>query len=138
MRQAGCMLIVKDGLILGVSRKNDITKFGLPGSKVDGNETQEEAAIRETLEETGIKVNKCERFFNRTELPSYPGGEEFESATFYALDWEGEISSTEEGDVKWLIAKELTSSSAAFPDYNSRMLNVFKQIFTKVYIKGEW
>ena len=43
--------------ILSVSRKNDQTKFGLPGGKVDDGETPEEAVIREVFEETGYKVS---------------------------------------------------------------------------------
>lgn len=43
----------KDIPILAVSRKYDLTQFGLPGGKLDQNETTHQAAKRETFEEVG-------------------------------------------------------------------------------------
>jgi len=51
------VLIIKDGLILGISRKNDPTKFSLIGGKCEVGELPVEAVLRETLEETGIEVH---------------------------------------------------------------------------------
>lgn len=55
-KRAACSLILReDGLILGVSRKNDPNKFGLPGGKDDPEDLSlESAAKRELLEETGV------------------------------------------------------------------------------------
>ena len=44
------------GEVLMVSRKDDLNSFGLPGGKLDDNETLEEGIIRETLEETGLEI----------------------------------------------------------------------------------
>lgn len=55
----------------------------------------------------------------------------------YATDWEGEPHNSEEGEVKWLTAEEVCSTKAAFGDYNRKTLNVFKQMFPNVYLKGE-
>jgi 8-oxo-dGTP pyrophosphatase MutT (NUDIX family) len=54
---AACVLITHNGLVLSVSRRDDHTKFGLPGGKVDPGETSIEAAVRELYEETSIKVS---------------------------------------------------------------------------------
>lgn len=57
-KKAACVLVWSEDRtkILAVSRKNDKTAFGIPGGKVDSGETFLEAAIRETLEETGYTV----------------------------------------------------------------------------------
>lgn len=137
MREAGVMLIVQDGLILAVSRRYDSTKFGLPGGKLELLETPKEAAIRETYEETGIKVTECTQIYRREEPPDSIGGEYFYAYAFFATSWEGVPHTSTEGLVKWISAKELTSSSGAFPDYNRATLDSMKKMFPNVYIKGE-
>jgi len=56
-----------DGKILGVSRRDDHTSFGLPGGKVDKNETPIQALIREVKEETGVTIEEqyCVPFYER-------------------------------------------------------------------------
>lgn len=60
---AQVVLINEEGLICLVSRKNDHNDFGLPGGKVDEGETFEEAAIRETKEETGLDIKNLTMIF---------------------------------------------------------------------------
>lgn len=60
MKHAVNILVVREDLVLTVSRRNDPTKWGLPGGKVDGGEEHLQACIRETLEETGVVVYKRE------------------------------------------------------------------------------
>ncbi len=51
--RAVCFLLVRDdGLILAVSRKHDLTAFGLPGGKVDPGEDPKTSVAREVREET--------------------------------------------------------------------------------------
>lgn len=51
-------LLVKDELVLAVSRKNNPNDFGLPGGKIDPGETPEGALFREVSEETGLNVGE--------------------------------------------------------------------------------
>lgn len=57
MKKAVCGLLVVGDLILSVSRKDDQTKFGFVGGKLDPGEDAEIALIREYLEETGLHIS---------------------------------------------------------------------------------
>lgn len=137
MKQAGVMLIIKDGMILGISRRHDKTIFGLPGGKVENDELPRQAAIRETFEETGIVVTKVEHIYTRVELGDGPNGVNYYSYCYYAIDWSGTPQNSEEGEVKWLTVEEVTSTRAAFGDYNTKTIEVFKTMFPNVYLKEE-
>jgi 8-oxo-dGTP pyrophosphatase MutT (NUDIX family) len=52
--QAVCVVIPVGDKFLSVSRRNDDTKWGFPGGKVDEYESVSHAAVRELKEETGI------------------------------------------------------------------------------------
>jgi 8-oxo-dGTP pyrophosphatase MutT (NUDIX family) len=134
MRNAAVMLIVRDGLILGISRRHDKTKFGLPGGKVEENDRSTAAAAqRETLEETGVHVLLAEHIFTRVEPRERPEGEDFHTYCYFAMAWEGEPRNSEEGEIKWLTEAELTSPEiGAFADYNRRTLEAFKKLFPNI------
>lgn len=129
------MLVVKDGLILGVSRKNNHSSFGLPGGKCEYGESSKDAAIRETFEETGIEVLDCEQVYYRVE-PGGPGpnSEDFHAYCYFATSWTGVARTREEGVVKWITSEELTGEWAAFPEYNFNMLRIFEKFFPNVEI----
>lgn len=132
MREASVMFIVKDGLILSISRRDDKTKFGLPGGKLEPRESAEQAAVRETFEETNVYVEECSEIFRREEQAP---GEIFYTYCFYAISWSGEPKNSEEGDVKWLTSEELTVTHGAFPDYNKATLNAFKLKYPNILVK---
>jgi len=142
MKQAGVMLIIKDGLILAISRRYDKSIFGLPGGKFnpeppDNDIDTKDTAIRETEEETSVVVKDCVLIYERVELGGGPNPVDYYSRCYYAKDWEGTPQNSEEGEVKWLTPEELTSTKAAFGDYNRKTLDVFKTMFPDVYLKGE-
>jgi ADP-ribose pyrophosphatase YjhB (NUDIX family) len=139
MKQAGVMLIVKDGLIVSISRRHDKTIFGLPGGKFspdppDNDKDTMDTAIRETREETSVVVKKCVLVYERVEKGDGPTGVDYYSRCYYATDWEGTPIDSEEGVVKWLTPDELTSTKAAFGDYNKKTLQVFKSMFPGVML----
>lgn len=159
MKRAAAVLIIKDGLILGISRKNDPSKFGLVGGKCDENEHPVQTAQRECMEETGIEIHSGREIFVREEPADFmcarcgirnplsedcslgqthdlKKGEDFYTHCFYALAWEGNPKSLEGTEVKWITASELTSSEmGAFPDYNSKTLEVFRKLYPSIELK---
>ena len=58
MKSAVCVLVPSADAktFLSVSRRNDTTRWGLPGGKVDAGESNFQAVIREVLEESGIQL----------------------------------------------------------------------------------
>lgn len=135
MRTAVVALIIKDGLILSISRRNNKTKFGLIGGKVDVGETLEQALVRETREEAGIELISYQEIYVREEAPEVEGGEAFYTYCYYALAWSGDPQDSEEGVVKWMTAKELTSESGAFAEYNAKTLSFFKEMFPLIKLQ---
>lgn len=131
MRQAGVALIVQDGLILAISRRNDKSLFGLPGGKFDkdaGDRDTKDTAIRETYEETSVIVKDCRQIFQAND-------HEFVARCYYVLDWEGEPTTSEEGEVGWLTADELLTTKAAFPEYNKHALQAFRLLYPDIKIQ---
>jgi 8-oxo-dGTP pyrophosphatase MutT (NUDIX family) len=138
MREAGVMLLIRDGLILGITRRHDKTIFGLPGGKKDPEDpSTKETAIRETWEETGVIVKECVLVYERVELGDGPNGVDYYSRCYFATDWTGEPHSSEEGEVKWLTVEEITSTKAAFGEYNQKTIGIFKTMFPNVKLKEE-
>ncbi len=132
MRNAAVMLIIKDGLILGVSRRYDKTKWGLPGGKQEPDETPKEAACRECFEETGVKVSDCIFLYYRDEPRDRPEGEDFHAYCYFATEWSGTPQSFEEGEVAWLTEADLTGDRGAFPDYNRETIKVYRTKFPTI------
>jgi 8-oxo-dGTP pyrophosphatase MutT (NUDIX family) len=138
LKRAGVMLIIQEGLILGISRRHNKTIFGLLGGKCDDKEEPLTAACRETYEEAGVIVDYCITLYVQIERGDGSStSDDYESHCFYAITWNGTPSSREEGEVKWLTVPEITSTNAAFPDYNIRMLKVFRQKYPDVFLQGE-
>ena len=54
---ACCLAFNSDGQVLMVTRPKTEDQYGLPGGKVNRNETPQQAALRELQEETGYIGN---------------------------------------------------------------------------------
>jgi 8-oxo-dGTP diphosphatase len=71
-------VILKDrsGRILLLRRKNSLYCSGewcLPGGKIEYGQTPEEAAVRETGDETGLKISRLKFLFYQNSKPPWKG-----------------------------------------------------------------
>tara|TARA_R110000737_G_C14298332_1_gene435455 strand:+ start:70 stop:468 length:399 start_codon:yes stop_codon:yes gene_type:complete len=95
MKEAVQIVLLNDkGEVLAVSRKHDHNDFGLVGGKVDPEDkTLEDAAIRETKEETGLDITNLRCIFQM-----FKNGR---MGYTYIADYSGEIHTDEPHVVKW-------------------------------------
>ena len=110
--------------VLGVSRKDDPSMFGLPGGKVDEGETLEEAIVREVKEETGLELLEFSPFYFREDT-------DYVAVVFLVTEYRGEIQTEESGVVKWVTFEDL--KMGAFSEYNSNLeqyITFMKKVFS--------
>jgi len=126
MITAQVVLINKEGLVLGVSRKTNHNDFGLPGGKMDpeDNENPINTAIRETLEETGLRISNLKLVFaiHKSGNMGYT----------YMADYEGEINHNEPHVVKWVPFETLVGGS--FGRYNQ----LVSESLDSMEVKYKW
>lgn len=110
MITAQVVLINELGLVLGVSRKDNHTDFGLPGGKMDPEDNNDPmvTAIRECKEETGLDVSELQLVFaiHKSGNMGYT----------YLAKYSGEINHNEPHVVKWVPMQVLINGS--FGRYN--------------------
>lgn len=95
--KAVVMIYLKDGKVLGVSRKDNPNSFGLIGGKVDDTDLSDTDAMkRECLEECGLVIRSMEKIGMRGNI-----------AVFLTYVASGEIKTTESGVVKFIDWNEL-------------------------------
>ena len=109
------VILNDEGLVLGVSRKDDHNDVGLVGGKVDPEDNGDLIAAikRELKEETGLDVHSMEEVFSMHK-GKYMGH------TYLATHWSGEISYDKEKEphvVKWVPFSVIESGS--FGKWNS-------------------
>lgn len=126
------VLGLNDGRVLGVSRKNDHTAFGVPGGKVDPRDgeltplaftaTLRRAAVREFREETGITLEPEQLdFFYQGVCPGGADGIAYWMVTLKVRDGVvlNPVTQPGEGLAKWV--SWATLLGGPFGDYNSRL-----------------
>src|SRR5512133_480483 len=101
----------QDRLLL--MKRSDSGCWGPPGGATEPGERVEEAAKRETLEETGLEIGEMSLFnvFSGPELYyKYPNGDEVYNVTIVYLsrDWRGDIKINDEHtEWKWFEKAEI-------------------------------
>lgn len=120
-----CALIFnEEGKLLAVSRKNNKDDWGLPGGKVDGDETIEEAVVREVKEETGLDIKVSHFIFgNLTESKGYYCYTYFCNIIGGELHTPEKIAELGEGDIKWADWEDIEAGK--FGGYNRHLHYVY-------------
>ena len=113
------MFVEDGGKVLVVKRGDNEADFPgwymLPGGKQEVSETPVEAAIRETFEETGIKVSDPKLRVVATHLHEYKS-KVYVVYIFTADKFIGDLVQSDEGEAMWLPLNELLEDPKLYPD----------------------
>ena len=107
------VLVVDRQNHLLLMRRSDTGTWGVPGGATEPGERVEEAAKRETFEETNLEIGEMSLFgvFSGPELYfKYPNGDEVYNVTIVYLsrDWHGKLKLNEEHtEWGWFAANEI-------------------------------
>ncbi len=113
---AATSVIVKDGKVLSVSRKDDHRSKGFPGGKLEPGEMPYDTMVRETLEETGIRVLSAVFVLGEAD------DSEVRTYAYFVTEFEGEPESKEDGLVEWVEPREMIAATCSWPKYNRKVL----------------
>ncbi len=113
------MLILKGGKGLFIRRSEELKDFPgwlmLPGGKQEVDETPLQAAIRETWEETGIKVINPKLKVVATHNHFYRK-RIYLVFIFQANEFSGKLKESSEGIPQWLSLNEVLKNPKLYPD----------------------
>lgn len=101
-----CLIYKGDKILLQDRVKNDWRGYALPGGHVEQNESIVDAVIREMKEETGLTVINP-RLCGIKQFPIENG--RYLVFLFKTDKFEGKVSSSEEGQMKWIDRNELSN-----------------------------
>jgi 8-oxo-dGTP diphosphatase len=97
---AGRLLVIKRGHEPGAGL------WTLPGGRIESGETDQQAVVREIMEETGLRV-ACGRLVGKAELPGLEGAV-IDVRDYLAVVTGGELAAGDDAaDVAWVTAAEL-------------------------------
>lgn len=101
-----CLIHDKDRYLLQDRVKKDWSGYTLPGGHVEAGESIVDAVVREVQEETGLTVLNP-RLCGVKQFPTKEG--RYIVFLFRADQFEGEVVSSEEGEMHWIEKTELAN-----------------------------
>lgn len=131
-------LIHKDGKYLLQNRvKNDWKGYTLPGGHIEAGESIVDAVIREMKEETGLRISNP-HLCGVKQFPIKDG--RYIVFLFETEQFDGEVKSSEEGEMRWIDKDKLSSINLVndFYDLLDVMLNDSLNEFQYVIEEKEW
>ncbi len=104
-----CMVYKDDMILVQMRKKKDWPGLTFPGGHVENNETLEESVIREIKEETGLTL-KSVHLSGIKEWP-WEKNTRYLGFLYKSNDFEGEVSSSKEGEVFWIKKEDIKNYS---------------------------
>ena len=121
-----CMLRRSDGRVL-VQNRLDPNWGGLtfPGGHVEPGESLVDSVIREMQEETGLTIHNPRLIGTKSWIKD--DGSRYLVLLYVASEYEGELHSSEEGDVRWMTIDEMRAGN----------LVDGMELYFRVYLDGD-
>lgn len=116
-----CMVFDGSKVLVQDKRDEDYSGITFPGGHVEKGESFTDAVIREVYEETGLKIQSPQLCGIKDWIQK--DGTRY-MVLFYKTDkFEGEVTSSDEGEVYWITLEEMKSKKLAYG--MDKMLEVF-------------
>ena len=133
-----CMICDGDKVLVQNKVNGDWAGITFPGGHVEKGESFTDAVIREVLEETGLKISSPQ--LCGVKDWSNEDGSRYMVLLYKTKKFEGNLTSSEEGEVYWLSLEEMARLRLA--DGMDKMLTVFlNEDISELFFykqKGEW
>lgn len=132
-----CLIHDRDRYLLQDRMKEDWRGYTLPGGHIEAGESIVDAVVREMQEETGLTVSNP-RLCGVKQFPTEEG--RYIVFLFCADQFEGEVVSSEEGEMHWIEKAELSHVPLVsdFDQLMQVMLDDRLNEFQYIIENGEW